>query len=315
MTLELFAAGAMLTGLVVYALTGGADFGGGILDLVARGPRRGAQRQAIEGALAPVWEANHVWLIFVVVVLFTAFPPAFARIGIDLHIPLTVLLFAIVLRGSAFVFRQYGAPHARERWGHVFAYSSLVASFFLGVVLGALTTGMWLGVFAIAVGGMTICAFAFLAATYLCVEVTDVDVREDFRRRAIVAGIAFLVAAVAAAVVARWRAPLFAADLFGSSGMVALLVTGGITYGLTLGCVARRRYRAARTFAITTIGLVIAGWAFAQSPMLVAPDVTIADAAAPRVTLAALVPVLLIGSLVLLPSLWWLMRVFKRVER
>src|SRR5690606_28148857 len=112
MTYELAAAGVMLAALIVYAVTGGADFGGGVWDLLARGPRAAAQRQIIDRALAPVWEANHVWLIFVLVVMFTAFPPAYARIGIELHVPLTILLFGIVLRGSAFVFRHYGGPSA-----------------------------------------------------------------------------------------------------------------------------------------------------------------------------------------------------------
>ena len=311
MTLELFAAGAMLLGLVIYALTGGADFGGGILDLAARGPRRDSQRAAIERALAPVWEANHVWLIFVVTVLFTAFPRAFARIGIELHVPVTVLLIAIVFRGSAFVFRQYGAPTARARWGHVFAWSSMTASLFLGVVLGGLTTGTWLGLFPLVIGVMTAFAFAFLAAAYLCVEVREDALRDEFRRHALAAGIGLAIVAFAAALVTTSSAPRFAAALF-AWPRVVVVVVGALAMVLALVCLRRRRYLVARACAIVVVSLVVAGWAFAHYPMLVAPDVTVSNAAAPRVTLSALVPVLVGGSAVLLPSLWWLIRVFKR---
>ena len=127
---------AILGGLAVYAISGGADFGGGVWDLLARGPRAAEQRRLIERALAPVWEANHVWLIFVVVVLFSAFPPAFAALGIRFHWPLTAALVGIVLRGSAFMFRSYGGAPA---WGRVFAVASAATPFFLGVVLAAIS--------------------------------------------------------------------------------------------------------------------------------------------------------------------------------
>lgn len=315
MTLELFAAGAMLTGLVIYALTGGADFGGGVLDALARGPRGAAQRTAIESALAPVWEANHVWLIFVVVVLFTAFPPAFARIGIELHIPVTVLLIAIVLRGAAFVFRQYGPERNQTSWGRVFAWSSIVASTFLGVVLGALTAGgSWFGPLPLVVGLLAVVMFAFLAATYLTVEVGDTALRADFRRQAIYAGGALAIMAPAAAACAWFTARPFARDLL-AWPLIGVVALGAWALAIALVCLRTRRHRLARVAAVTTVALVLSGWAFAHYPLLVAPDLTIASTAAPRATLSALVPVLLIGSLILLPSLWWLMRVFKASPR
>ena len=136
-------AGLMLVALTGYALTGGADFGGGVWDLLARGPRREQQRAHIAASLAPIWEANHVWLIIVIVLLFTAFPTAFQAIMIVLHIPLTIVLVGIVLRGSAFVFRAYGArtSAARQRWGATFAIASIVTPTILGAVHTA--TGGW----------------------------------------------------------------------------------------------------------------------------------------------------------------------------
>jgi cytochrome bd ubiquinol oxidase subunit II len=311
-TLTLLAAGAMLAGLAVYAVTGGADFGGGVWDLVARGPRAAAQRRAVEQALAPVWEANHVWLIFVVVMLFTAFPPAFARLGTDLHVPVTLLLLGIVARGSAFVFRQYGAPGQAHRWGTVFAVSSVVSPIFLGIVLGAMTAGpAWWRPFPLAVGGLALAAFAYLAAVYLVVEVEDPALRDDFRRRALVAGATMLAAAAACGLLASGEAAHFGARLVGSWWSLPLLTATGAAGLGGLGALRTRRDRLARVLAIATVVGLVVGWGAAQHPLLLAPDLTLAAAAAPRATLVALVPILVGGSLVLLPSLWWLMRVFK----
>jgi cytochrome bd-type quinol oxidase subunit 2 len=170
------AAGAMALALTGYVLTGGADFGGGVWDLLARGPRREAQRALVADAIGPIWEANHVWLILVVVLCFTCFPPAFATLSTVLHVPLTLVLVGVVLRGSAFVFRAYDATYdatydaahdrrgaagdvplppgvverraaggrrdaVQRRWGLVFSVSSLVTPVLLGVCLGALASG------------------------------------------------------------------------------------------------------------------------------------------------------------------------------
>jgi cytochrome bd ubiquinol oxidase subunit II len=136
-------AGVAAIALNAYALFGGADFGGGVWDLLASGPRRDRQRALIAGAIAPIWEANHVWLILVVVLLFTCFPPVFAALGTVLHIPLTLLLLGIVARGSAFVFRAYGARGSTEqlRWGRLFAGASLITPLLLGVCIGAIASG------------------------------------------------------------------------------------------------------------------------------------------------------------------------------
>ena len=316
MTLAWLAAGTMLVGLIIYVLSGGADFGGGIWDLLARGPRARAQREAIEHAIAPVWEANHVWLIFVIVVMFTAFPRAFAWIGTELHIPVTLLLIAIVLRGSAFVFRQYGDPRKQVRWGFVFAIASTSAAVFLGLVLGAITTGgTWYGPFPISVAILTLATFAFLAAVYLVVEVTEPELRADFRTRARAAGIVVLVAALGCALIARAEAPMFAHDLVSSSWSVPLIAATVVAAAACGWALQRGFDRMTRHAAIGLVLLLVTGWGLAHAPVIVAPHLTIATAAAPVPTLRALIPVILIGSIVLLPSLWWLMRVFKSPDR
>ncbi len=141
--MELAAGLVIVAALNLYAVSGGADFGGGFWDLLARGPRAQRQRELIAHAIGPIWEANHVWLILAIVVLFTAFPPAFARVTTVLHIPLFLMLLGIIARGAAFSFRAYGDP-ARETqrpWGPVFAVSSLLTPLLLGVVLGAIASG------------------------------------------------------------------------------------------------------------------------------------------------------------------------------
>jgi cytochrome d ubiquinol oxidase subunit II len=327
------AAFAMLGSLLLYAVLGGADFGGGVWDVFASGPRAAQQRKLLESAMAPVWEANHVWLILVVVLLFTAFPAAFAAASIALHVPLTLLLLGIVARGSAFAIRQYGrmTRRAAHRWGRLFAIASLVTPLFLGATLGAITAGTirvatdahaglvvsggwfrpWLAPFPCAVGGLTLALFAFLAAVFVRLETEERALREDFRRRALVSLAAVVLLALVAGLLARSGAPRFA-ESFGS-GLLALPLTLAAASAVagTAWLLVRRRDRAARAGAIAIAALLVGGWGLAQRPFLIAPDVTIANAAAPDATLRLLLGVLAAGALVLIPCLYVLFRVFK----
>ena len=295
-------AGAMLAGLAVYAVTGGADFGGGVWDLLARGPRAAEQRRLIARALAPVWEANHVWLIFVVVVLFSAFPPAFAALGVEFHAPLTAALIGIVLRGSAFVFRSYGGAPA---WGRLFAVASAATPFFLGLVLAGITVrgGAWIGFFPLAVGALAVALGAYLAAAYLTCETGDPALRADFRRRALASSLAVALLAALALVAAPEG---FAARLHPAIALLTLALA--VAAFVALG---RGRYRIARALAAGQGAAMVAGWGAIQYPTLIAPDLTISRAAAPDATLRLLVPTIAIGGAIVLPSLYWLMRVFK----
>ncbi|HSD22393.1 MAG TPA: cytochrome d ubiquinol oxidase subunit II [Anaeromyxobacter sp.] len=317
-------AGAMLAALVLYALLAGADFGGGIWDLLATGPRKKAQRDLVEHAIGPIWEANHVWLILVVVLLFTGFPRAFAAISITLFVPLVLLLFGIVLRGAAFTFRTYDNPEDRVqvRWGLVFSGSSVLAPLVLGVVVGALASGRlagppegvdplaWLAPFPIAVGFFAAAVFAFLAATYLAVEAKG-PLQEDFRRRAIGAGVAvFVVAAVAGAL--SWaEAPLVFAGLTRRGFSLPLHVATAIAAVTAFVALFRRHYRLARAAAAAQVTLIVLGWGASQYPYLVVPELTLTEAAAPKATLVPVLWALAAGAVVLFPSLYLLFRVFK----
>jgi cytochrome d ubiquinol oxidase subunit II len=322
-------AAVMLVALVVYALLGGADFGGGVWDLFARGPRKDDQRQAITQAMAPVWEANHVWLIVVVVVLFTCFPVAFAAIATALHVPLAGLLLGIVFRGSAFTFRHYdthAGDRLQRRWGRTFAVASVISPVLLGVALGAVTAGIdlengapvdgffrpWLGFFPLAVGLFALALFAFLAAAYLTNETSDPALAGDFRVRALWAlGVTVVFAAISA-LAAGPAAPAFRERLLGSWWTVPIALGTALAAGVSAWSLASRRYRVARIAAGAVVVLVIVGWGLAQYPYLVRPGVTIEGARGPDLTLKLVLYALAGGSVILLPSLYSLFRIFKR---
>jgi len=308
-------AAIILAALTAYVLLGGADFGGGMWDLLADGPRKTRQRELIARAIGPVWEANHVWLILALVLLFTCFPRAFARIAIALHIPLTLMLIGIVLRGSAFVFQIYGGGG-----GRVFAIASLVTPVLLGMCVGAIAAAnigqaggipgggfhalyvaTWLTSFSLAVGLFTLTCFAFLAAVYLTLETPDPELQGDFRLRAIGAGVWVLMMAALALAVAPHRNVV--------DHRIAALV--GIAALITFLALWKRRYGVARIAAAAEVALILWGWGVAQFPYMLPPDLTIAGAAAPPRTLNLALLALILGAIVLLPSLYYLFKVFK----
>jgi len=317
-------AGALLAALVLYALLGGADYGGGVWDLLASGPRRAEQRRLVEEAIGPIWEANHVWLILAVVLLFTGFPKAFAAISIDLFLPLFLLLGGIVLRGTAFTFRTYDRPDpaVRVRWGLVFSISSIVAPVVLGTVVGALSSGRlaaaargrtplaWLSPFPLSVGLLALALFAFLAACYLAVE-AEGALREDFRRRALGAGVAVLAAALLAAALSAREAPLVFAGLTRRGFSLPLHLATAVAALTAFAALLRGRVRLARAAAALQTALIVVGWGASQHPYLVVPDLTLAAAAAPDATIVPVLWALAAGALVLFPALYVLFRVFK----
>lgn len=329
LSLEVLAAGAMVVSLVFYALLGGADYGGGVWDLLARGPRASRQRELIAEAIGPVWEANHVWLILVLVILFTAFPPAFAAIATALHVPLTLLLIGIVLRGAAFTFRTYDARRddVQRRWGLVFSIASTATPVLLGIVVGAICSGRirfeggllvsgffapWLAPFSFAVGFFALALFAFLAAVYLTLEAAaERQLQEDFRRRALASGLLVGALALIVYLLSKEGAPVVYAGLGASAWSWPLhLATGAAAVG-ALWALWTRRYALARLCAAAQVTLILCGWALAQYPHLIVPDVTLAASAAPPVTIRLLLWALAAGALLLFPSFYYLFRVFK----
>jgi cytochrome d ubiquinol oxidase subunit II len=332
----------MMGSLVLYALFGGADFGGGVWHMLAGGGPRGARRRAlISEAIAPVWEANHVWLILVVVVLFTAFPPAFAAISNTLHAPLLALLLAIVVRGAAFAFRSATGdrPTEERHFGAAFAAASVCAPVLLGMIVGALASGRllpapgdavaspaalswrgpWLSPFAVSTGLFTLALFSFLAAVYLTVDAsrdatTDAEraqLEEDFRRRAIASGVVCGALALATFLLAGEGAPLVRRGLTARGWSWPLHGATAAAALTALGALVRRWFRVARVAAAAQVALVVLGWGASQYPYIIAPTVTLQSASAPVATQRLLLWALAIGAIVLLPSLRLLLKVFK----
>jgi cytochrome d ubiquinol oxidase subunit II len=315
-------------GLVIYAVSGGADLGAGVWYFFARGPRKAEQRKAVREAIAPIWEANHVWLIFVIVVLFSAFPGAFSALSIGLHVPIGLGLIGIVFRGSAYAFRAYGiqGDEARAGWDRVFAWASALTPIFFGMVVGGVSSGEirvaggevttgffagWTTPFAFAVGLFSLALFAMLAAVYLNAD-THGQVAEDFRRRALVMeGVSALFAAAAFGLAAP-HAPELYANLAGSrfAGPIQ-----GVTAAFALATIAllyERRPRLARYTAAAQVAMVVLGWGFAMRGHFILPDVDLANASAHPEVLPALAIALGLGALLLIPALAYLFWVFKR---
>lgn len=320
-------AAVMLLALVAYALLGGADYGAGVWDLLARGPRAEAQRELIAHAIGPVWEANHVWLIIVIVLLFTGFPLAFATVMTSLHVPLSLMLVGIVLRGSAFTFRSYDNVTGKHRWNQLFSVPSVVTPILLGTVIGAIATGnpgravisggpiplfnTWLQPFPLVVGLFALTIFAFLAAVYLTLETTDPLLQEDFRTRALLAAVVLGGVAWVVYLLARRDAPLLFGGLSGSPWGIPVRYATGAFAIATLASLGFRWFSLARLTAMAQVALILWGCALAQYPLLVPPEIDVDHGAAPAVVQKILLIVLGGGSLVLLPSLYYLFHIFK----
>lgn len=339
-TLPHIVAGTMVLSITAYVLLAGADFGGGVWDLIASGPRKKQQRVVIANALGPVWEANHVWLILVVVLLFSCFPAMYAHLSTELHIPLTLMLVGVVLRGSAFIFRSHDSQResVQQRWGLVFSIASLVTPVLLGMCIGTIAAGNipmhesaeaavraaptfvaryiqpWCTMFALSVGLLTLALFALLAATYLTVEAKTAEMREDFRRRALWSVGAVAATAALAAFMSERDAPLVFAALTTGSRAVVLLSATTLFVLVAVAALWKRAFALARVTVAALASSIVWGWAWAQYPLMMPPTHTIDSLAAPRATLLWVMGTLAAGTFVLLPSFFYLFRVFKSAE-
>jgi cytochrome d ubiquinol oxidase subunit II len=317
--------------LIVYALTGGADFGGGMWSLLANGPRKAEQRKAVEDAIGPIWEANHVWLIFIIVLMFTAFPKGFSAMGIALHIPIVLVLIGIILRGSGFIFRAYGMsdPQGQAMWGRVFEWSSLITPFFLGTCAGALCSGAirvgpagvttgylagWLSPFGLLTGLLTVVLFALLAAVYLAAD-TEGDVQQDFGKRALVMEGLGAIVAFGVLLAASHEAPVIFERLLNGSGAWPLHLATATAAITTTLCILKRRYAMARLSAALQVGLVVFGWGLAMDQMLIVPDLSIQNAGGRPELIAQILPWIGAGLCLLIPALIYLFVVFKARHR
>lgn len=318
-----------ILGVTAYSVLGGADLGGGFWDLTAGGDRRGGRvRGLIQWSMSPVWEANHVWLIFVLVILWTAFPLFFGSMMSTLYVPLFGAAFGIILRGTAFAVRGQAATIREARgFGAVFAASSVLVPFCLGAALGGIASGRvpvgnalgapfesWINPTSIMVGVLAVVTGAYIAAVYLAADAVRAgvpDLVDAFRRRALGAGVAAGAVAIGGLFVVRSDAR----DLFDglTSGGGLVFVALSAAFGIaTLALVWTRRFALARWTAAGAVGCIAIGWAFAQSPYLLPGELTLDEAAAPDATLTALLISVGVGVVVLVPSLLYLYRLVLR---
>jgi cytochrome d ubiquinol oxidase subunit II len=310
-------------GLTVYAVLGGADFGAGILHLLARGPGAARQRAAITAAMGPVWEANHVWLIFAITGLFSAFPRAFSALGTLVSLPATLALVAIAVRGAAFAFAAQAEPEPKARvlFRRLFAVASIAAPFLFGAIAGGIAgkggdqLGFWIGPFQLAVGALAVALCTALAASFLTVESRRAGERqlaatfETWGIRAVAAAGALALAALALAAVD-------AHSLFHGLTHRALpeILIALATLAGAHAALRRHQYRLARAAVALAVMTVMWAWAFAQYPRIVG-HATVADSAASGPELTAVTVALAAGLVLLLPSLWLLYVAFRRQPR
>jgi cytochrome bd ubiquinol oxidase subunit II len=315
----------VVVGITAYAVLGSADFGAGFWDLTAGGDERGGPvRGMVQRSMSPVWEANHVWLIFVLVIVWTAFPVVFGSVFSTLYIPLFLAAIGIIFRGAAFALRGQAATIREARvLGGMFALSSVLIPFFFGAALGGIASGRvpvgnatgdpwssWLNPTSAVIGVIAVLTGAHLAAVYLAgdsVRAGQPELARAFRARALGSGVASGAVALIGILVERSDArPLY--DGLTSGDGLAMVLLSGVAGIVTLTLVWGERYGLARVTAALAVAAIVVGWVLAEDPYILPGQLTLDQAAASDATLAAVLIGIGVGSLILGPSLWWLYR-------
>ena len=328
MSLADLCAALMFFGVLAYAIFAGADFGSGVWDLLAGDAERGGRlRHQIDKSIGPVWEANHVWLIYVLVFLWTAFPKPFAAMITTLFVPWLFVALGIVLRGAGFAFRKFAETLGQARfYGAAFAASSLITPFFLGMIAGAIASGRvsldhgglitsWTGPTSWVGGVLAVLTCSFLAATFLAADSHrggDHELARYCGRRALVSGLASGAVAMIAILPIEADAKTLADGLQGKAApFVIISAVAGL---FALWRLRTERYARARVGAVIAVAAVVVGWGVAQYPDLLVDHATIADSAGARSTLFGLLIVFAIAAVTAVPAMIWLFVLVNRSE-
>ncbi|WII71896.1 cytochrome d ubiquinol oxidase subunit II [Bdellovibrio sp. 22V] len=318
--------------LLLYVLLGGADYGAGVLELLPTRRHREAQRELINEAMGPVWEANHMWLILIVVILFMGFPSVFTTLMTSLHLPMVALLLGIVVRGCAFTFRHYDAikgETSQKIYTMLFGVSSLWTAMWLGIIAASLDRGLinpeartffeayiapWWGRYPFLMGVFVVCIFSFLASVYLIGEAKEPGLQKFFARRGMVLNYLVVFAgALVFSASADERTPLHR-EFFRNEYSVGCMVLATLLFFALWFFVSKRNTLWVRLIAGGQISLILLGWYFLHAPNALLTrqgPLSFYAAAAPTATLLQLVIALLVGSLFIFPSLFYLLKVFK----
>ncbi|MFE2729619.1 cytochrome d ubiquinol oxidase subunit II [Streptomyces sp. NPDC059349] len=318
-----FIAWVMVLAIAAYACAGGTDYGAGFWDLLAGGAERGKRpRWLIDHAMATVWEVNNVWLIFILVIMWTGFPTMFQAVFSAMWLPLALAAVGLVLRGAGFALRKPTRRLAQQRiYGAVFAISSLLTPFFLGAVLGGIASGRvkvgtpasadaWANGTSVLVGLLAIAATAFLGAVFLCSDALRFgadDLVDYFRLRALIAFAAVVVLALIGLPVTHNDAPYVWDGLTGGLGLL-LIILAAVCGLATVLLVWRRSYGWSRYTSVASVALVVGAWGFAQRPYVLPTSLTVAEAAGADHTLRWLMIVTAIAILLVGPALVLLYR-------
>ncbi len=327
---EVIVLGIMFIALTLYAVLGGADFGAGVWEFTTVLQSDKKDKKLIANAIGPVWEANHVWLIFVLIIILNGFPVAFAAISRALWVPLLLALAGVVFRGAGFIFRAYavGADWLRETAGAVFALASTFTPFFMGMAIGAISTGElpiaadgsysgnhltdWITPLSIYSGILAVGMCAYLAAVYMTREAQlsgDPTLLERWRGRALSTGIWIGILAFLGLLMCRLEAQnLWTGLIQRGWPLIATSIVAGVG---SLFALRSNKYQLGNLLAATAVATVLIGWALGLYPVLVPPAITIQNSKAPDVVLWAMATCILIGGAIMFPALWWLFRIFK----
>jgi cytochrome bd ubiquinol oxidase subunit II len=318
--------------LLFYCLFAGADFGAGILEgFSSRTFREKGQKLTYE-AIGPVWEANHIWLILVVVILFMGFPKVYTTISVALHIPISAMLIGIVLRGCFFTFRHYDPIKGRSQgyYTGIFVFSSIATSLFLGIIAGAITLGRinpeatdfargfidpWFNLFSFAVGIFACCIFTFLAAVYLIGEAKEEEIRRIFLDQAIKSNIVTVIAGGFVFIAAQMDGLDLIELLWSHPLSAACLVLATLSLPVLWFALVKRRVILPRLLAGFQVTMILVAWLWMQYPSVInlsnGEDLTLHNTRAPEATLQMLGWALIIGSMLILPALFYLLKSFK----
>ncbi len=329
----------LLVSVYLYCLLGGADFGAGIVELFSKGENKKRISSSITGAMAPIWEANHMWLIITIVILFNAFPTIYSRISISLYIPLILLLLGIVFRGCAFTFRHYDAvkePKTQAVYSRIFAYSSFFVTFFFGTNIGAIASGKihaapsgfpegyifpWFNIFSISIGLFLCALFSSLAAVFLIgdADPNDKELKALFKLKSKQANIATVVTGGLVFIASFIEQVNFAESFFTNTASMIFIVLATVSLPLLWQAINKELKWRSRIIAGAQLLFILGAFYSVYFPTIVhlgdADDLTLFNSHAPDATLDYLGWALIIGSFIIFPSLYYLYKIFKIDER
>jgi cytochrome d ubiquinol oxidase subunit II len=322
----------LLVSVYLYCLLGGADFGAGIVEFFSKRSSKERTRKLVTHAMAPIWEANHMWLIITIVILFNAFPPIYSQISISLYIPLILLLLGIVFRGTAFTFRHYDAikDNSQEVYSRVFEYSSVFVTFFFGLTLGAVVSGKmmvnptsfaegyiypWLNLFSVSIGIFLVSLFGFLASVFLIGDSTDEAVVKEFISKSKIANVAVVLSGGLVFLSSYIEEVFFTNDFLSNPLSIILIIVATISLPVLWRVLNGGHKWLSRFVAGAQLLFILGAFYAVYFPSIVrfkdAKDLTLFNSHAPEVTLSYLGWALIIGSFIIFPALFYLLKVFK----